>query len=41
MHFATPTTMEDLLKAENVQVLDDKVVDFDKHYWDPTIELKL
>lgn len=41
MHFATPTTMEDLLKAENIQVLDDKVIDFDKHYWDPTIELKL
>lgn len=41
MHFSSPTKMEELLLAEKVEVLKDQVVDFDKHYWDPTIELKL
>ena len=41
MHFATPTRMEELLRAENVWVQKDQVVDFDKHYWDPSLELKL
>lgn len=41
MHFNPPTRMEELLKSENIQVLKDQVVDFDKHYWDPSIELQL
>lgn len=41
MHFSTPTRMEELLTAEKIQVLKDQVVNFDKHYWDPSIELKL
>ena len=41
MHFSTPTRMEELLKAEKIQVKKDQVVDFDKHYWDPSVELKL
>jgi len=41
MHFSTPTRMEELLKTEKVEVLKDQVVDFDKHFWDPSIELKL
>ena len=41
MHFSTPTRMEELLNAENIHVQQDKVVNFDKHYWDPSIELKL
>jgi methylated-DNA-protein-cysteine methyltransferase-like protein len=41
MHFSTPTRMEELLNAENIQVQKDQVVDFDKHYWDPSLELKL
>jgi methylated-DNA-protein-cysteine methyltransferase-like protein len=41
MHFATPTSMEELLKSEKIKVKKDKVVDFDKYYWDPSIELKL
>lgn len=38
-HFATPTLMEELLKKEKVMVKDEKVVDFSKHFWDPSIEL--
>ena len=41
MHFSSPTRMEELLNSENVRVQKDQVVDFDKHYWDPSIELKL
>ncbi|NVK65368.1 MAG: MGMT family protein [Flavobacteriales bacterium] len=41
MHFSTPTRMEELLNAENIQVHDDKVVDFDKLHWDPSMELSL
>jgi methylated-DNA-protein-cysteine methyltransferase-like protein len=41
MHFSSPTQMEELLKAEKIMVQKDQVVDFDKHYWDPSIELKL
>lgn len=41
MHFATPTRMEELLKKEKIKVVDDTIVDFDKKFWDPAIELSL
>ena len=34
-HFATPTQMEELLKKEKVDVVDDTVVDFKNKFWDP------
>ena len=40
-HFATPTLMEELLKKDGVAVQDDVVVDFQKRFWDPSIELSL
>lgn len=40
-HFATPTMMEELLKKEGVKVVQGKVKDFKKVFWDPTIELEL
>lgn len=40
-HFSTPTLMEELLKKEKITVKDDKIVDFDKHFWDPAQELSL
>lgn len=40
-HFATPFLMEELLKKEKVRVKNDKVVDFEKLFWDPQEELKL
>ena len=41
MHFSTPTRMEELLKKEKVKVVDDVIVDFEKKFWDPAVELSL
>lgn len=41
MHFETPFAMEEKLAAEGVKVVNDKVMDFDKLFWDPAEELKL
>jgi methylated-DNA-protein-cysteine methyltransferase-like protein len=40
-HFATPTTMEELLKKDGVTVKNDTVVDFKKIFWDPSEALAL
>lgn len=34
-HFPTPTMMQELLAAEGVRVEEDRVVDFDRHFWHP------
>jgi methylated-DNA-protein-cysteine methyltransferase-like protein len=39
MHFAYPEQMQELLEKEGVKVVDDKVVDFEKKFWDPMKEL--
>ena len=39
MHFATPTQMQELLEKEGVKVKDDKVVDFEKRFWNPSAAL--
>jgi methylated-DNA-protein-cysteine methyltransferase-like protein len=39
MHFATPTRMEELLVKEKIKVKNDTVVDFEKKFWDPAVEL--
>jgi methylated-DNA-protein-cysteine methyltransferase related protein len=41
MHFTTPTQMQELLEKEGIKVINDQVVDFEKHFWDPAIELTL
>lgn len=38
VHFVTPNLMQNLLEAEGVKVKKDKVVEFEKLFWDP-IEL--
>ncbi len=40
-HFATETRMEELLKKDGVKVKDDQVVDFEKRFWDPMVELAI
>jgi methylated-DNA-protein-cysteine methyltransferase-like protein len=40
-HFKTPIEMQQLLEAEGIKVKDDKIINFKKHFWDPTIELEL
>lgn len=41
MHFASPTQMEERLSAEGIAIKNDKVLDFDHHFWDPQQELGL
>ena len=38
-HFGTPTLMEELLRKEKVDVVDDTVVDFKNKFWDPAENL--
>lgn len=40
-HFATPTRMQELLEKEKIKVKEDVVVDFQKLFWDPAVELKI
>ncbi|MDG2153260.1 MAG: MGMT family protein [Crocinitomicaceae bacterium] len=40
-HFETPDRMQELLDDEGVKVINDEIVDFDKCFWNPTIELEL
>lgn len=41
MHFADPNQMEQMLKAENVMVVNDQIQDWKVVFWDPSIELML
>jgi methylated-DNA-protein-cysteine methyltransferase related protein len=38
-HFGGQKVMEELLKNEGIEVVDDKIIDFEKHFWDPSIEV--
>lgn len=40
-HFKTPFEMQQLLESEGVFVNEDKIINFEKHYWDPTKELNI
>lgn len=37
-HFGGPKVMEELLAGEGVEVMNDRVVDFQKHFWEPAEE---
>ncbi|PRY39282.1 methylated-DNA-protein-cysteine methyltransferase-like protein [Spirosoma oryzae] len=39
--FGGPTIMQQLLEDEGVQIVDDRVVDFQTKLWDPSVELAL
>lgn len=38
-HFGGPDTMQKLLEADGLMVKDDQVQNFQKHFWDPMVEL--
>ena len=38
-HFQGTNLMQQLLENEGVEVVDNKVLHFEKHFWDPTKEL--
>ena len=39
IHFGSPDAMQELLENEGVIVENDRVIDFDKIFWDPMVEL--
>jgi methylated-DNA-protein-cysteine methyltransferase related protein len=39
MHFEDPTTMQRLLEAEGLTIVDDQIQDFDQVFWHPAREL--
>lgn len=41
MHFPTPFAMQEGLESEGIEVVEDKIVNFDKVFWDPNTELSL
>lgn len=38
-HFETPWAMEELLKNEGIVVVNDRIENFQKHFWDPAKEI--
>ena len=38
-HFGNTNTMRQLLENEGVLVEDDRIIDFEKHFWDPVKEI--
>ena len=35
IHFSSPTEMEDRLKNEGLKIVDNQIVDFQNHFWNP------
>lgn len=40
-HFPTPFDMQEQLELEGITIKNDEIIDFEKHFWDPNIELAL
>ena len=40
-HFSTPTTKQQALEKEGIEVLEDKIINFKEVFWDPNLELSL
>lgn len=40
IHFGSPDAMKELLENEGVTIENDSVVDFEKIFWDPMVELQ-
>jgi methylated-DNA-protein-cysteine methyltransferase-like protein len=38
-HFEGTNLMQQLLESEGITVIDNQIQNFDKHFWDPNIEL--
>jgi len=39
-HFGSPLIMQQLLEAEEITIENDRIIHFEEHFWDPSIELK-
>ncbi|UII34744.1 MGMT family protein [Fulvivirga ulvae] len=40
-HFSDPGKMQRLLESEDIKIENDKVVDFNTKFWDPSVELAI
>lgn len=40
-HFSNPFQMQELLEKEGIKIKNDKIVNFEDHFWDPAENLKL
>lgn len=40
-HFSSENKMAELLSKEGIEIKDDKVVNFDKLFWNPLVEIKI
>ena len=38
-HFDGPDVMKELLQSEGIEIVNNQVKDFEKHFWDPSKEL--
>jgi methylated-DNA-protein-cysteine methyltransferase related protein len=38
-HFGSPGLMQQLLENEGIKVVDDRILDFSNHFWDPSKDL--
>jgi methylated-DNA-protein-cysteine methyltransferase-like protein len=34
-HFSPPSIMQELLEMEGLTIIDDQIINFEKHYWQP------
>ena len=41
IHFGGPDIMQQLLENEGIKIVDDQILNFDKHFWDPAKELNI
>jgi methylated-DNA-protein-cysteine methyltransferase-like protein len=39
-HFGGPEVMKQLLESEGIMVIEDRIIDFEKYFWDPAKELQ-
>lgn len=40
-HFGNPELMQQLLEQEGVEVEDNRILNFSKHFWNPLVEIKI
>ena len=40
IHFSPPSAMQELLQSEGITVEDDQIIEFEKYFWNPAVELK-
>lgn len=40
-HFDTPGAMKELLENEGIKLKGDQILNYKKHFWDPSVELEM